>query len=509
MSSKGMVLLGGLAHESNSFTPVPMRLEDFRIYEGADGFHNVAMGDSEYAGALRRLVQSDYTVFPTIAANATVGGLIEHRLFDYYVARLSDILRKVPQGDVVGVQWILHGSASVIGHADAQSELLAVLRTFFPEVPLVVSMDLHSTVTPELLRLVDGLLHYRTAPHADMAETGSRASALLDRLISAGITTARAMVKLPLLLPGEFGQTGSPIMQQLYEFIADFAHHSSALDVSLSQGFPWADNPEGTVSLVGVWPEGEFDGTVLRGLQELARTIWRARHDIYRTIALQTIDALPPDMASLERFTMYCDSGDNPTAGGTEDRVDVLAYALDHRLRGLLFLPIVDASFVARCHAATPGQTVSADIGGILSGTRSTSFKGRIVRSGQGDRAGRWAVVEAEGNWVVATERRFGVSTPNILWEFGFEFEDLPRALVVKSGYLFPAWKGWLAERGGQEILLSTPGATTLDLGSMPYCRIRADNFPLTDRDSGSMTQYVARGRASLDSSTLPLGEPK
>lgn len=502
MSARGIVVVGGFAHESNSFTPRRMRLEDFHISEGEAGFRRLAMEDSEYAGIQSTLTARGFTVFSTVDAGATVGGLIEEAVFDHYWARLQEMLDEVPQQEVVGLQWVLHGSAWVVGHEDAQSELMSAIRTRFPAVPLVVSMDLHSTITPALLQQVDGLVHYQTAPHVDMVETGRRASVLLDRLIGDKVETERVVIKLPLLLPGEFGQTGSPVMQRIYQDLALFAQSSRALDVSLSQGFPWADNPQGTVGLVGIWPRGAVDERLLDALREIAQRVWDARDDIHRTVLLKALENWPTEIGNVDPVTVYCDSGDNPTAGGTEDRVDVLAVALAHRLEGILFLPIVDAEFVDRCHDRSPGDTVTANLGGTLSATPSVPIEGHIIRLGRTDRTGRFAVVEVEANTVVVTEQRFGVSTPTILTDLGFASDSLPRAMVVKSGYLFAPWKDWLTRRGGQEILLSTAGATTLDLKTLPYQRMADDNFPLRDKDSAVMTQYRAAGRELVDAGT-------
>ncbi len=106
-----------------------------------------------------------YAPYLVIAIGATVGGSIERPLLDRYLKGLCTVLDNVPRAQIVGMQWVLHGSSTVEGLADVQSDILQTLRQRFPILPLVVSMDLHSTVTAPLLQLVDGLVHYRTAPH--------------------------------------------------------------------------------------------------------------------------------------------------------------------------------------------------------------------------------------------------------------------------------------------------------------------------------------------------------
>src|SRR5207248_2386609 len=60
---------------------------------------------------------------------------------------------------------------------DGEGEILRRVREVIgPDLPLVVSLDLHANVTPEMVEHADALIAYRTYPHVDMAETG-RASA--------------------------------------------------------------------------------------------------------------------------------------------------------------------------------------------------------------------------------------------------------------------------------------------------------------------------------------------
>ena len=48
----------------------------------------------------------------------------------------------------------------------------ACARSIGKDVPLVVSLDLHANVTPEMVKHADALIAYRTYPHVDMADTG-------------------------------------------------------------------------------------------------------------------------------------------------------------------------------------------------------------------------------------------------------------------------------------------------------------------------------------------------
>ena len=505
MRHKGTVLLGGFAHESNTFTPLPMMADEFWMHQG--DFSPLETEDSEYAGALRELRKLSYSARPMIATGATVGGVIERRLLERYMARLSALLDQIgPDENIVGIQWVLHGSSMVDGVKDVQTEILRTLRARFPALPIVVSMDLHSTVTASLLELVDGLTHYQTAPHVDMQETGARASRMLDQLIATYQATERLAIKIPLLLPGEFGQTGLPVVTEIYHHIETFREFSGALDVSLSQGFPWADNPEGTVTLVGIWPQGLLTEAVWKGMQDLAQHIWNGRRRIYQTLTLHKVSDIGTTSTTGVRYTVFCDSGDNPTAGAPEDRIGVLADVLQRGIKDVLFVPIVDAPFVRACTEVPAGQTVTGTLGGKLSGSPSVTVRAQLLRSGRNGRMGAWIVGNINGNVVLVTERRFGVSSPQLLADCGFDLEALPSTIVVKSGYLFEPWKRFFASHKGQEFLLDTTGFTTLALETLPYRTMSDSVFPLTTSPSRAYTialHTIGRSRASRTTSPL------
>ena len=67
---------------------------------------------------------------------------------------------------------------------DGEGEILARVRKVIgKDLPLVVSLDLHANVTPEMVEHADALIAYRTYPHVDMADTGRAAAEHLALLL--------------------------------------------------------------------------------------------------------------------------------------------------------------------------------------------------------------------------------------------------------------------------------------------------------------------------------------
>ena len=69
------------------------------------------------------------------------------------------------------------------------------------EVPIAISLDYHSNVTPEMVEYSDSLVGYRTYPHVDRARDGAIRSARHVRVAQARPPAGRTLRKLPFLIP--------------------------------------------------------------------------------------------------------------------------------------------------------------------------------------------------------------------------------------------------------------------------------------------------------------------
>ena len=90
------------------------------------------------------------------------------------------------------------------GELDPEGYLLRRLRERVgPDMPIVISLDLHGILTDRMLRQVDGFAIYWTYPHVDFADTGRRAAELLLQLMDGGVKPVAARVVIPALVRGD------------------------------------------------------------------------------------------------------------------------------------------------------------------------------------------------------------------------------------------------------------------------------------------------------------------
>ena len=75
----------------------------------------------------------------------------------------------------------LHGAMVTEGHEDGEGELLERLRKVLgPDVPIVVTLDLHANVTQKMADNASALIAFRTYPHVDMYERAWQGAELLE-----------------------------------------------------------------------------------------------------------------------------------------------------------------------------------------------------------------------------------------------------------------------------------------------------------------------------------------
>ena len=166
-----------IRHETNTFSPIPTVLSDFRRGTGegpaygeaarlaCEGTKNAA---TAYLDMAREMgAEVDFAVY----ASAVPSGVVTREAFEH----LCDaVVRSASQGcDAVLLD--LHGAMVVDGYPDAEGELLRRLRECTPAgLPIGVSLDFHANFSSELIRNATVIAGYCTYPHVDIYETGER-----------------------------------------------------------------------------------------------------------------------------------------------------------------------------------------------------------------------------------------------------------------------------------------------------------------------------------------------
>jgi microcystin degradation protein MlrC len=477
------VVIGAIGHESNTFTPFLTSREDFDIHYGPAILDRL-WPHSSLAGIITTLHAKDVEFVPTVAASAMPGGVVERSAYEEFKQAVLDEAENVD-----GVCLFLHGAMRAEGLDYCENDLLRDLRTKLgAEVPISIALDMHANIVAEMVRNVDAMVAYHTAPHTDAFETGVRAAEMLLEILKEGVQTEMGFAKIPFLLPGEMAQTALDPMASMMQLVAQIETHPDVLSASLANGHCWADVPDIGVAAVVV-----TKGDVRHAQAEanrLASTFWERRTEFAVSAEAYPVEeAVDRALAAQEPTVFLSDSGDNPGAGGTTDVPLLLETLLAKGATNVVIAGIWDIEAVRTCAAAGVGHQVTLSIGGKLDKRHGTPlqvtgcvrlltdghfYQGGIQRPPMRAKHGPIAVLNINGVDVILSSTRLSFVDPTQLRNLGLEPLDY-RIVVLKRGYLTAPFQA-ISERS---VLAFSPGATNCDVTQMEFRRVNRPMYPL------------------------------
>jgi microcystin degradation protein MlrC len=466
--------IGGLAIESCTFSPLLSTEADFTVVRGQ------ALLDSYPFLAGR----DEITHAPLLYARALPGGPVEAGFYRRIKAEFLRLLEESSPLD--GLFLHMHGAVSVEGMQDAEGDFLSAVRQAAgPGCFVAASYDLHGNLSERVMRSLDFLSAYRTAPHVDWLETLERVYRFLVRFLERGERPYQAWMNVPVLFSGEKSSTEWEPAASLYRQIPGTLRPDAVLDASILIGYAWADEPRSAASVTAFGMDREAVQSVVRGL---ARQVWEARGQFQFGVEAASIDrCIQLAMESNARPVVISDSGDNPTAGGAGDTPILLERLAALGARDAVFASIADAEAVRQCEAAGAGSTLDLSLGGKLDPIHARPFATRArVRSlhqvpwtrghtREESPLNRIAVVEIAGGAILAnlTSRRTPFHRISDFTRLGIDPHE-HQIIVVKIGYLEPELRALAAKA----LLALSPGAVNQAMQSEDYHRIRRPIYP-------------------------------
>lgn len=376
------VALAGFLHETNTFAPTKARMEDF--VQGG-GYMPLARGDAlmtqgrdinlGIGGAVAFGESAGWDMVPILWAGAIPSAHVCETAYESITGEI--ILGIIAAGPLDGVFLDLHGAMVAEHQDDGEGALLSRLRAAVgPDVPIAAALDLHGNITQEMVEAADVLVGFRTYPHVDMAETGSRAAAQLDAVMARGAPYTKAFRRLPFLVPIAWQSTRAEPGRGLYKLTADLETGEVA-STSFFFGFPAADFP-------GCGPTVICYGERQEVADDAADTIERAVLDAEPALAGVSFE---PDAGVIEAMriaktarkpVVIADTQDNPGAGGDSNTTGMLRAMVRQGASGALG-NMVDPKAAAAAHAAGQGAEIEIALGGQSGIPGDAPFKARFT----------------------------------------------------------------------------------------------------------------------------------
>lgn len=358
---------GGFMHETNCF--VPMRT-DYEFYakggaspplaRGTEIFDRLTGNSYGTSGFLDEM-RDKHELVPLIWGAGGAGGYVTDDAFERIVGELIGGLSQALPVDAVYLD--LHGAMCSETFEDAEGEVLRRVRaTIGPDIPLVISLDYHANVTPQMAELTDGMAIYLTYPHIDRQHTGARAARVLQTVLERGQPTHRAFRKAPFLLPLNFQCTLDDPSKAIVE-ASVAGEGGDILNLSYAAGFPPSDLYYCGPSVIC----HGYDAAAVEAVADRIEKMVLDNEEAFNERLYQPDDAVVEAMrlsASADKPIVLADTQDNPGCGGTGDTTGLLEALVRHNAQGVAMCVMNDPEAAAAAHAAGEGAQISIDVGG-------------------------------------------------------------------------------------------------------------------------------------------------
>jgi microcystin degradation protein MlrC len=489
------ILIGAILHETNTVNPVPTTLDDCRVnglYFGDEVIERRRDTRTELGGFLDILAPlPNIDVLPAVNACPMPGGKVTGETISTLLDALLDPLTRATPDAVL---LALHGAMVIEDYDDGDGYILRRVReTVGEDVPIIITLDLHATLTRDIARYADGVTVYRTYPHMDMFERGREAAEMVLASVAGDIRPVAAVSKCPLLIgpPHNVLPQDSP-MSHVFKRAREMEEEiPGVLACCPAHGFMQQDVPEAGAGAI-VTTDGDPD-LAHRCAEELTDILYSNRHHYF--VSLPTpAEAVWQALHSETIPVAVADAGDN-IGGGTPGDGTALLHEILRQGVESAFVQLCDPVAARTAADAGVGETLSLTVGGRsdpvygppveLTGTVRMISDGRFVNraehgycAGVEQDMGLSARIDVGGITVVLTSNRISPNNAMHAYAMGVYPEDY-RMTVCKGGLAFrEAYKPPLANR---YIQCNSPGWSSPDIETFGFTRIPRPIFPLDD----------------------------
>jgi microcystin degradation protein MlrC len=479
-------LIGGIWHETNTFSPIATELADFHRYQYAEGedIRRLYAGtNTEIGGMLAAADRAGAYLFPTVFAGAVPSGTITAEAFDYLVDLFLEAAAKPSAIDCVLLA--LHGAMVSARDREADAYFVERIRGLLgQDIPIVATFDLHANLSRRLVDAATVLIGYDTFPHVDMAARGGEAVEVALRLCE-GWRPACAFRKLPLLTVPQMQATAEPPMDEIMRMVAAAENSPEILTVSVAQGFAYADVSQLGVAVVA-YGEGKAPESCA---DKIAAAIWKRRQAFVPK--LETPEAAVRAALKVKQGPVVLAEPADNVGGGTPGDGTLVLQALIEARAPSAAVVLWDPQAVEAARRLGVGGMFAGEIGGRTLKLHGPplSVRGKIefladltykrdgaYMTGQTVRLGWVAVLDLEGIRVMLTSERCMPFDATHLRAAGIEPAQ-QHILVAKSG---SAWKGAFGDIVTRAIYVDTPGIAASNIARLPYRIASAKQmFPL------------------------------
>ncbi|MCX6047178.1 MAG: M81 family metallopeptidase [Chloroflexi bacterium] len=482
------IVTGAISHETSTFTPVATTWasyhDHFGYLRGAEILAKFRGANTPIGGFIEGADAHGFELIPTIFAEPHPSGPTPRDIFDQV---LNDLLTGIKNaGEIDGILLELHGAMVAEGIDDGEGYVLAAIRDLVgPDIPIVAQLDIHSSVSKQMIEMADVLIGRETYPEIDMAARGRECADVLIRMLKEGLRPTMALHQIPMIWGMNQVTAHSPMREAIAE-LHRIEAQPGVICGSIATGFPLSDVPDMGSSVYIVTDNNQ--ALAQQYADELGAWIFERRAS-WQLRMPSTAEALRDARQQGRYPVVFADRNDNTGGGSPGDSTGLLRTFVDEKLTDACVLYIVDPEAIERCQQAGIGATLTLAIGGKSSPLQGTPVQMTVEVLGLSDGRFRYdgpmyagletsmgpsAYIRQEGIHVILTnghEQPFDTAFARSL---GLDPRQM-RYIGVKSAAHFRAgFEAW----AGAIYVVSEPSVHSADTGTLTYHNLGRKLYP-------------------------------
>ncbi len=476
-------------HETNTFSPIPTDMENFKKntwLTGPDIITTFEGTRTPIGGFLEIISQRGYEAVPLFAAHATPAGVVQHEVFQEILFNVRKQLGDNPEIDAIALE--LHGAHVVEGIEDPEAIVCAEIRELIGEKPIAVVTDFHANMTPERLQSVSVWSGYRTNPHIDTYEAAMRALENLFFYIDSDEKPEFSFIRVPVIFPPISQSTGDTPFKGIIDKAKQLKEDFDLRDLIVHGGYSYSDISYAGLSFTAL---GDSKNRVKRelALTEIAKFAWESKNMVAQEIVeIDRVMQLVSSGVRDNKKYAIADISDNINGGSAGDSTHVLAALLKLELKVLT--TICDPAAIDLLDGVKISERIDLSLGGYSHPTVGTPLKvsaqlmwrgdGEYVHEGLMNHGASYSIGKAA--WVRVN------SVDILIQSFAQQPNDLAQfkiAGIDPSEYEVILLKGAAALRANWQSMVdvflnaSSPGITDCVLERLNYVNLAKNVWPL------------------------------
>ncbi len=480
------VFAGGIATETNTFSPMPTGMADFEIIRAADVSDAADKGLKPVMALFQqRTEERSWEFIFSLDAWAQPAGNTTRATYESLRDEMLDALKAAVPVDIVLLA--LHGAMVADGYDDCETDIITHVREIIgPETKIGVELDLHCDVTQTMIDLADAIVIYKEYPHIDIVNRADDLFCIIAEAAEGKTQPTMALYDCRMI--GLYLTPFEPMRTFVDDMLA-MEGKDGLLSVSLAHCFPWGDVPTCGAQALAITDNDPSQAAQVA--ETLGQKFFSLRHELDQP-SLSIDEALDQALSIQDYPVIIADRADNAGGGAPSDSTFMLRAMLERGIDKAGLAMIWDPIAVQVALSGGVGARLNLRLGGKMGSMSGDPLDLSVTVTGiiedmiqewpqQGEPlkipCGTAVCLHCQGIDIIINTKRIQVFSPDVFTHFGIDPRK-KRLLVVKSANHFYAG---FAPIASEIIYMAAPGAVAPRFTEIPYERVDLHKYPWVD----------------------------